>query len=106
MIFTQINEKVRGFVSTQALLHLLSTAIWPIPSHAYSSVAVHITVYCFTDLQLPTSVEEVPEIDLEAETQAYPILLLHKAIYLCWKTDTWSPYALVIIQACQAQMYL
>lgn len=54
----------------QAPLHLLSTAIWLIPSHAYSSVAVHITVYCFTDLQLPTSVVKVPEIDLEVKIQA------------------------------------
>lgn len=46
------------------------------------SVTVHMAIYCFTDLQQPTSVEKVPEIDLEAETQAYPILPLCRAIYL------------------------
>lgn len=30
-----------------APLHLLSLAIWLIPSHAYSSVSVHVTVYSF-----------------------------------------------------------
>lgn len=35
------------FPSLLAPLHLLSVAIWLIPSHAYSSVSVHITVYSF-----------------------------------------------------------
>lgn len=35
------------FASSSASLHLLSVAIWQTPSHAYSSLSVHVTVYTF-----------------------------------------------------------